>query len=310
MGVSAFKGPIIGYGTRAPLGSGGSENPDLGPSMFWGGSGFIDPRAGYNQTKMGAIGIGGGESAVINAVPSAISAVNIAASQSPGSSALTLVSTTGAGITVLTTATTVWSSGNVIPVGALAIDGLPGLVAFGLPSVSNGYTKVSFYDPTKAIARNVRITSGGNDSGITFLVSGADLYGYPQTEAITGANAGVASGKKAFKFVYSITPSGAVASTASAGTGDVIGFPMLSSFWGDVDIVWNGNWVTASTGYLGADTTSPATSTTGDVRGTINVGTGGVGTPTNGTIRLMIFCSPSVNNIALGNVGVFGQTPA
>jgi hypothetical protein len=305
MAGSAEKGPKVIYGTRAPLGSGGSENPALAPSLCWGGMNLYDPRAGYNQTKMGAIGLGGGESAAINQVPSAISAVNIAASQTPGSAALTLVSTTGAGITVLSTATTVWSSGNVIPVGTLAIDGLPGLVSFGLASVSNGYTYISMYDPTKAIARNVRITSGGNDSGITFTVAGYDLYGYPQTEAITGANAGVASGKKAFKFVSSITPSGAVASTASAGTGDVYGFPLLSSFWGDTDIVWNNAWITANTGYLAADTTSPATSTTGDVRGTY-----AVQSASDGTKRLMVFVAPSINNLALGNAGLFGQTPA
>jgi hypothetical protein len=304
MGISVFK-TIIAYGTRAPIGSGGSENPDLGPSMFWGGSGFIDPRVGYNVTRAGAIGLGGGESAVINQVPSAISAVNIAASQTPGSAALTLVSTTGAGITVLATATQVWASGNTIPVGALAIDGLPGLVSFGLPSVASGNTKISFYDPTKAIARNIRITSGGNDTGITFNVVGNDLYGYPQTENITGASGAVASGKKAFKFVTSITPSGAVASTASAGTGDVYGFPMLSSFWGDTDIVWNNSWTTANTGYLASDTTSPATSTTGDVRGTY-----AVQSASDGTKRLMVFVAPSVNNITLGNVGLFGVPPA
>jgi hypothetical protein len=310
MAGTAFKGPLIVYGTRAPLGSGGSENPALAPSLFWGGSNLYDPRAGYNQTKMGAIGLGGGESAAINQVPSAIAVANIAASQSPGAGAIALVGATGAGITVLAAPQTVWASGNVIPTGTLAIDLAPGLVSFGLPSVSNGYTVISMYDPTKSIARNVRITSGGNDSGITFTVSGYDLYGYPQTATVTGANAGIASTTKTFQFITGITASGAVASTMSVGTGDVFGFPLLSSFWGDQDIVWNNIWVTASTGYVAADTTSPATSLTGDVRGTMNVGAGGINTPSNGTIRLMVYVSPSINNLALGNVGLFGSTPA
>jgi hypothetical protein len=310
MAGTAFKGPLIVYGTRAPLGSGGSENPALAPSLFWGGSNLYDPRSGYNQTKMGAIGLGGGESAVINQVPSVLAVANIAASQSPGAGAIALVSATGAGITVLAAPQTVWASGNVIPTGTLAIDLAPGLVSFGLPSVSNGYTIISMYDPTKSIARNVRITSGGNDSGITFTVSGYDLYGYPQTATVTGANAGIASTTKTFKFITGVTASGAVASTMSIGTGDVFGFPLLSSFWGDQDIVWNNIWVTASTGYVAADTTSPATSLTGDVRGTMNVGAGGIGTASNGTIRLMVYVSPSINNLALGNVGLFGQQPA
>jgi hypothetical protein len=304
--VDAFKGPIVAFGTRAPPGN-LNENPNLAPSLIWGGAMGIDPRAGYNVTKYGAIGMPMDSAAVVNQVPSAISAVNIAAVQTPGSTLpLNLVAATGAGITVLASPLTVWGSGNVIPAGTLAIDGPPGLVAFGTPQLSSGYTQVSVYDPTKAIARNVRITSGGNDSGITFLVSGYDLYGYPQTEQITGANAGVASGKKAFKFIASVVASAAPASTVSVGTGDVYGFPLLSSFWGDATVVWNNTFVSANTGYTASDTTSPATSTTGDVRGTYAVQS----QASNGTARLMMYVNPSVNNIALGTVGMFGQTPA
>lgn len=306
MAGTAFKGPLVVYGTRPPLGSGGSENPALAPSVFWGGANMYDPRAGYNVTKSGAIGMSGGESALVNQVPSAISAVNIAASQSPGAAAITLVSTTGAGITVLAAAQTVWASGNVIPAGALAIDGAPGLVSFGSNTeASSSYSYISMYDPTKSIARNIRITSGGNDSGITFLVSGADLYGYPQTQTVTGANAGVASTTKTFKFIYSIVPSGAVASTVTVGTGDVYGFPMLSSFWGDQSVIWNNANIAANTGYTAADTTSPATSTTGDVRGTY-----AVQSASDGTKRLMLYVNPSINNLALGVPGLFGSTPA
>lgn len=307
MTVSAFEGPLVSYGSRNAPGQGGSNNADLGPSAFYGGSGFVDPRGGYNVTKYGLYMLGGGESAVINQVPSAISAVNIAAAQAAtAGTALTLVSSSGSGITVLSAATVVPPSQNSVPSGALAIDGVPAIINFGLTQLSSGKSKVSAYDPTKMIARNVRITSAGNDSAGTFLVSGYDVYGYPQTEQITGANASVASGKKAFKFIVSVTPAGTISgSNVSVGTGDLYGFPMLSSFWGDVDILWNSAWITANTGYTAADTTSPATNTTGDVRGTY-----GVQSASDGTKRLMIFCSPSLNNIALGTVGMFGQTPA
>lgn len=305
MAGSAFKGPLVVYGTRAPLGSGGSENPALAPSLFWGGASVFDPRSGYNQTKPGAIGISGGEGAVLNQVPSALAVANIAASQSPAAAAIALVSASGAGITVLAAATTVWASGTVIPVGALAIDGAPGLVSFGTNSEAGNYTFISMYDPTKSVARNIRITSGGNDSGITFTVNGYDLYGYPQSETITGANAGIAAGKKAFKFVTSVVQSAAVASTMSVGTGDVFGFPMLTSFWGDQSVVWNNGNIAANTGYLAADVTSPATATTGDVRGTY-----AVQSASDGTKRLMMYVNTSVNNIALGSVGLFGVTPA
>jgi hypothetical protein len=305
MAGTAFKGPLVVYGSRPPLGSGGSENPALAPSVFWGGANMYDPRAGYNVTKSGAIGMSGGESAIVNQVPSAISAVNIAASQSPGAAAIALVTATGAGITVLAAAQTVWASGNVVPAGALAIDGAPGLVSFGTNTEAGNYSYISMYDPTKSIARNIRITSGGNDSGITFAVVGADLYGYPQTQTVTGANAGVAVTTKTFKFIYSITPSAAIASTVTVGTGDVYGFPMLTSFWGDQSVIWNNANIAANTGYTAADTTSPATGITGDVRGTYSVQSA-----SDGTKRLIMYVNPSINNIALGNVGLFGQTPA
>src|SRR5579872_269019 len=307
MTVAAFEGPLVSYGSRSPLGQGGSNNADLGPSVFYGGSGFIDPRGGYNVTKYGLYMTGGGESAMINQVPSAIAANNIAASQAAtAGTPLTLVSSSGAGITVLASALVVPPALNTIAVGTLAIDGAPAIINFGLAQVSSGKAKVAGYDPTTMLARNVRVTSAGNDSAGFFTVAGYDVYGYPQTEKITGANVGVASGKKSFKFVSSVTPGGTISgSNVQVGTGDVYGFPMLSSFWGDTDIVWNNSWITTNTGYLAADTTSPATNVTGDVRGTY-----AVQSASDGTKRLMVFCSPSLNNIALGTVGMFGVTPA
>lgn len=74
-------------------------------------------------------------------------------------------------------------------------------------------------------ARNVIITSGGNDSGITFAVVGTDIYGQALTETITGANVGVATGNKAFKTVTSVTPSGSAAGTVKVGTGVKFGLP-------------------------------------------------------------------------------------
>lgn len=305
MTKTALTGPIIAYGSRSPLGTGatGSNNADLAPSLLYGGFGFIDPRAGYNVTKWGAIGIGG-TSAIINQVPSTLAANNIAASQSPGSGAINLVSTTGAGITVLAAALLVFPSGNLIPSGALAIDGAPGQVAFGQTQVSSGYSVVQFYDPTKAVARAVRLVSGGNDSGINFTVNGYDVYGYPQTQTLAGANIGTVTTTKTFKFIVSVVASGAVAGTLTIGTTDVYGFPMLSSFWGDMDIIWNNANITANTGYLAADVTSPATASTGDVRGTY-----AVQSASDGTKRLMIFARPLVANLALGTAGLFGQPP-
>lgn len=302
---TAVSGPMIIYGSRSPQGEGatGTSNPNQAPSLAWGGMGLYDPRGQYDRVRYGALGfLGSTEIPVIDAVPSTISAVNIAASQSPAAGTINLVSTSGAGVTVLATALTVWPSGNVIPVGALALDGAPGLVTFGRPQLSSGNTVVSLYDPSKALARNVRLTSGGNDSGITFTVKGYDVYGFPMSETITGANAGVASGKKSFKFVTAVTQSASVAGTLTIGTGDVYGFPMRVDTIGYVTLFWNGSIITANTGWLTSDTTSPATATTGDVRGTY-----AVQTASDGTKRLQIYVTPSVANVG-SNTGLFGVT--
>jgi hypothetical protein len=302
MTKSAFSGPLIAYGQRLPLGNAGPTNPDLAPSVFWGGVALLDPRLGYNVTRRGVLGFLGTDNiCVINQVPSAIAAANIAASQSPGSGAISLVSSSGAGITVTSSASVVWPSGNSIASGALAIDGVPELVQFGTADISSGYTIVSLYDPTKAIGRNLRYTSGGNDSGITFTATGYDVYGYPIHETVTGANAGVASGAKAFKFVTSITHTGSVASTLSVGTGDVYGFPIYSQIFGDVSVVWNSARITANSGYT-AGVTTTATATTGDVRGTY-----AVQSASDGTKSLQVFSAPLVANV--GSItGLFGVT--
>lgn len=287
-----------------------NQQPDSAPSLCYGGGiGLQDSRLVWNKYNSVAAGaavapsiIGWYDTAmVVNAVPSAISAVNIAASQSPGAGAITLVAASGAGISVLSSAFVAMPSMNSIPVGALALDGNPVYQKFGIRD------RTWFYDQASFLARNVRITSGGNDSGITFTVSGYDVYGYPQTEAIAGANIGVASGKKAFKWVTGVTHTGSVATTVTIGTGDVYGFPLRADSFGYVYIVWNNGSINASTGFTAADTTSPATSTTGDVRGTY-----AVQSASDGIKRLEIGLTLNIaalNQTPIAN-GIFGVPPA
>jgi hypothetical protein len=63
----------------------------------------------------------------------------------------------------------------------------------------------------------IKITSAGDDSGITFTVYGQDGNYDDCTEVITGANAGVASGTTTFQKVYAIYASGAAAGAVYAG---------------------------------------------------------------------------------------------
>jgi hypothetical protein len=120
---------------------------------------------------------------------------------------------------------------------------------------------------TLDVPRNLIITSSGNDSGITFTVTGTDAYGVTTVETITGANAGIAAGKKAFKTITSITRSGAAAANVKIGFGDVLGLPVFLPSAGFVlKEMQDGTAPTAGTFVAGVSTAPSAT--TGDVRGT------------------------------------------
>lgn len=301
MAVSAFAGPIVSYGV---MGIGINGNPDRGPSVFDQGIALMDPRSQFTYTGAGASPqvygwFGGTRLQVITQVPSQLSTTNIAAAQlAVAGTAMTLVSSSGAGITVNTSVTR--GDNGVIVTGQLAIDLAQVPIPFGRGGDGNGGA-VRIWDPTEGIARNVRITGNGNDTSATFLVSGYDLYGFPMTERITGANAGTASGAKAFKYISSVVPSGTLASTlVSVGTGDVIGLPIRADLWGEVEVTYNNTKITASTGFTAAVTTT-ATATTGDVRGTY-----ALQTASDGTRQLSVYVTPNVVNInsATGLCGV------
>jgi len=319
--MTAFEGPLIVYGNRNALGQGGSNNPNKGPSAFGQGVGVLDDRAGYNTSRWGCIewmGSGGAFVPVINQVPQTLTATNIAGANTATSGvALTLVTTANSGVTLVgSTGVTVWASGNVIPANTLVIDGLPGLITpyQAVTQPSSGNPMVSLYDPTKAIARNVRITTNADDSAGFYTVNGYDLYGYTQTETIAGVVTAVASGKKAFKFISSIVPTGTLHSTGvTVGTGDVFGFPLRVNTVSYANVWWAGSLAVTATTPFGtasaftfADTTSPATSTTGDVRGTIYVGTA---TASNATRALLVAVSLDPSAFGAGDA-IFGVKPA
>jgi len=74
--------------------------------------------------------------------------------------------------------------------------------------------------------RIVTILSAGNDAAKSFTVVGTDVNGDSQTESITGANAGTATGSKYFRVIASITavgnPAGDVSAGINAAVADVI----------------------------------------------------------------------------------------
>lgn len=70
-------------------------------------------------------------------------------------------------------------------------------------------------------ARRVVITSGGNDTGITFTVIGTNRGGNSQSETVTGASGAAATTTQDFKTVSSVTHTGSVATTVTVGTSAV-----------------------------------------------------------------------------------------
>ena len=83
-----------------------------------------------------------------------------------------------------------------------------------------GTTDVTFLDTTANVpgitsdggfeaASVITLTSGGNDSSLTATITGTDVLDNAQTEALTMANAGVATSTKTFKTVTRIEVSGA-----------------------------------------------------------------------------------------------------
>ena len=86
--------------------------------------------------------------------------------------------------------------------------------------ILNGTTVVSgvaFLD----VARRVLLTSGGNDSAITFTVKGTDWNGNTQSETLAGGNAAAVATALDFATITSVTHIGTVAGTLTVGTNGV-----------------------------------------------------------------------------------------
>jgi len=78
------------------------------------------------------------------------------------------------------------------------------------------------------VGYKVRITSAGDDRGITFTIVGikvGDLTGKFTTEVVTGANASTADSTNFYAYIESITASGASAGNVSIGTTGSIALP-------------------------------------------------------------------------------------
>jgi hypothetical protein len=204
------------------------------------------------------------------------------------------------------------TSGSPITITAtlsnVAVTGSNGVANVRVPFGQVG--SVQLWNPTALTARAVSVTGSSSATGGNVLVSGYDIYGYPMTETIAApTSATTVNGKKAFKYIASVTPQFTDGShNYSVGTTDIYGFPIRTDSFADVVINYSASLnpvqITSATGYTAAVNTV-ATSTTGDVRGTYALQTAA----STGANRLFVRQSPPVYNISTA-AGLFGVTQA
>lgn len=278
------------------------------PSQDYLGAGIQDHRYPYNKAgssavRPGILGWYGSEFPMVaNIVASAAATANIAALANVVSgTAMTLVSSSAAGIIALTSLAPAvfWSPGYVSVSSGVAIESLPTYHLFG----ANGTFTTGFYNRSTCVGRAVSISGVSGGAGGAFLVSGYDCYGYAMSQLVTVASgANTVNSTKAFKVITSVVPQFTDAHNYSVGTADIFGLGILATYFGDIRVVYNSTAVTATTGFVAAVTTDPATTTTGDVRGTY-----AVQSATDGSKRLQIFVTPTLGSVLTNpTTGLFG----
>lgn len=300
MAVTQIQGPLVVGGSNVALnGYTPSYNQDVGPSPVTSGTALYDPRWQYRDASAAnkAIGFQGTNYIpVLDIVPATATSTAIATTQAP-TTGTRMSLTAGTGVTSLNKASVVLPTQTIIPAGTLVIGGYPATISYGNTGA------IAEYDITSLTARAVTITSYGDERNANFTVAGYDVWGVALTEKITGGNATTVSGKKAFKFVSSVTAAGTLSGwNVSVGTADVFGLPIRADGFPWVTAYWN-NALTTSLGFTAAVTTT-ATSATGDTRGTI-----AVQSASDGVKRLVVFVTPKPANIA-SVAGLFGVTQA
>ncbi len=126
-------------------------------------------------------------------------------------------------------------------------------------------------------AFTVTVNHASSVVAMTVTIAGFDKYGEAMSELFT-ITAGTASrtvaGKKAFFYIKSITLTAAGDATANTacnvGWNDVLGLPYKVALKSDFISAYFNDIVDTTYTLVLADVTSPATTSTGDVRGTID----------------------------------------
>jgi hypothetical protein len=125
---------------------------------------------------------------------------------------------------------------------------------------------VATFDYARTV--NVDSTNAG-DTTQTVTVTGTDYWGQAQTETIALNGLTAVAGQKSFKTITAVAVSALLAGNLTVGNEDVFGLPYRVTDAGYLlRTGWAGAVADDAGTFAAADTTSPATATTNDVRGT------------------------------------------
>lgn len=215
------------------------------------------------------------------------------------------------------------------PLGRIYVwDSVPvALVANNIATAQVGGVGTSL---TLTAGKGVQLKTGGGPGGVTvyqldvpravsvgvgagspttsnITVTGYDVYGQPMSEVIASGTtqSTTVNGKKAFFQITGITSSASTTVTITIGTTDILGIPVRVTAAPFLATVKFGTTLAADAGtFVAADATNPATTTTGDVRGTYvpSASTDGVKRLVAGVLIPGIASGP--NATRLGALGV------
>ena len=214
------------------------------------------------------LGIGPvGRVVLYDIVPLLLQAAGLASSQNPGSGA-SFALTAGTGVTASTDAT--------------------GVIRYTLD-----------------VPRCVTVTATGANTA-TYKISGYDVYGQAISQTIAAPSTSTVATTKAFKQIISVTNANATAGTngLTVGFNDKFGLPVrVPDAAYIVNVKWNATLAADAGTLVVADTTTPATQSTTDVRGCYTPSSAA-----NGTKRLVVAIGLSdlASGPAATRIGAFG----
>jgi len=210
MTTSAFAGPLVSFG-QSPY-SALEYNAEAGPSMFYNGSGILDPRLGFTyvpgqdfgQPICGFLGVN--DIVSLNFSLVANSATSVAASALVAAATpMTLVSSSSASTGVATGVTIARSDTNALVTGLLALDAYTSVSGY----ISNGTSGTAGNLLIVPSAQSTaQLTIGQVISG-TGIATGTTITGFGPATGTTAAGTGFAG-------VYTVSGSPVAAGTSGS----------------------------------------------------------------------------------------------